>query len=106
MDFIVDLPKTRFHHDSILLVVDRLTKVVHSIPGNTTDDALVIANKFAHEIFILHGFLEAIILDRDSKFTSIIWKSLHRALRIRLNMTSTYHLKIDGQTKCNRIWLQ
>jgi len=96
MDFIVSLPKTRFHHDYILAVVDRLTKVAQFIPCNTIDDALVIANKFAYEIFRLHGFLEVIISGRDSKFTSIFWKSLHRELRIRLNMISKYHPKMNG----------
>lgn len=53
MDFIVVLPKTKFHHYSILVVIDKLTKVVHFILGNTIDDALIVANKFAHEIFRL-----------------------------------------------------
>lgn len=61
MDFIVGLQKNRFHHDSILILVDKLTKVAHFIPSNTTDDAPIVANKFAHEIFRLHGFLEVII---------------------------------------------
>ena len=85
------LPKTRFHHDFILVVVDKLTKVTHFILGNTIDDAPTIVNKFSHEIFKLHNFLEVIILDRDLMFTSIFWKSLHRALGTRLNMSSTYH---------------
>ena len=61
MDFIGSLSKTRFHHDSILVVVDRLNKVAHFIPSNTTDDAPIVANKFSHEIFKLHGFPELII---------------------------------------------
>jgi len=97
MDFIVNLPKTKFHHDSILVVIDKLTKVAHFIPGNTIDDAPVAANKFAHKIFKLHGFIEMIILDRDSKFTSVFWKSLHNALGTKLNMSSAYHLETDGK---------
>jgi len=104
MDFIVGLPKTRFHHDSILVVVDKLTKVAHFIPGNTTNDAPVVANKFAPKIFRLHEFLEVIISDRDSKFTSVFWKSLHKALGTKLNMSSAYHPEIDGQTEhVNRV---
>lgn len=71
MYFIVGLPKTIFHHDSILVLVDRLIKVAHFIPGNTIDDAPTVANEFSHEIIKLHGFSKVIILDRDSKFTSI-----------------------------------
>lgn len=70
MDFIVGLLKTRFHHDLIFVVVDKLTKVAHFIVGNTTDDAETIAQKFMKEIFKLYGFPETIIFDRDIKFTS------------------------------------
>ena len=35
MDFIVGLPKTPNGHDSIWVIVDRLTKVAHFIPVRT-----------------------------------------------------------------------
>jgi len=95
MDFIVGLPNTRFHHDSILVVVDILTKVAHFILGNTIDDALTIENRFSHEIFKLYGFLEVIISDRDSKFTFMFWKSLHKALGKQMNMSLEYHPKTN-----------
>jgi hypothetical protein len=37
MDFIVGLPNTSRHHDSIWVIVDRLTKVAHFLPVHTTD---------------------------------------------------------------------
>jgi hypothetical protein len=36
MDFIVRLPRTQAGYDSIWVIVDRLTKVVHFIPVKTT----------------------------------------------------------------------
>jgi hypothetical protein len=39
MDFIVGLPNTSRHHDSIWAIVDRLTKVAHFLPVHTTDKA-------------------------------------------------------------------
>jgi hypothetical protein len=36
MDFIVGLPNTSRHHDSISVIVDRLTKTVHFLPVHTT----------------------------------------------------------------------
>jgi hypothetical protein len=36
MDFIVGLPNTSRHHDSIWVIVDRLTKTAHFLPVHTT----------------------------------------------------------------------
>lgn len=104
MDFIIIILKIRLYHDTILVVVDRLTKVAYFIPGNTIDDAPTMENKFPHDIFILHGFPKEIISDRDSKFTIIFQKLLHKELEIKLNMNSTYHPKINGKIEhVNRV---
>ena len=99
MDCIVGLPKTRLHHDSILVMINRLTKVAYFILGKTIDDALAVANKFTHEIFRLHDFLEIIISDRDSKFTSNFWKAIFEATGTQLSFNIAYHPQIDGQTE-------
>lgn len=70
MDFIQGSPMTRNRHNTILVVVDRLTKVAHFISGNLTDGAPEIAHKFIKEIFRLHGIPMKIILDRDARITS------------------------------------
>ena len=70
MDFITGSPMTWRKHDSIMVVVDKLTKESHFITVKSTykDDAIV--KIFMKEIFRLHGLLKAIISDRDTKFTS------------------------------------
>lgn len=104
MDFIIGLPKTRFHHDLILVVIDTLTKVAYFILANTTNNTPIMENMFSHEIFRLHRFPEVIISNRGSKFTSVCWKSLHKVLGTKLNMILVYHPKIDGQTEwVNRV---
>ena len=50
MDFIQGLPMSRNKHNTILVVVDRLTKVAHFIPRNLTDGAPTVACKFVQEI--------------------------------------------------------
>jgi hypothetical protein len=43
MDFITGLPKTKKQNDSIMVVVDKLTKVAHFIPVKSTHKAINIA---------------------------------------------------------------
>lgn len=43
MDFVTDLPTIRYHHDSIFVVVEKLTKFAHFIASNTSEDVIVIA---------------------------------------------------------------
>ncbi|GKE36301.1 putative reverse transcriptase domain-containing protein, partial [Tanacetum coccineum] len=40
-----------------------------------------------------------IISDRDSKFTSHLWKSLNQALGTQLDMSTAYHPQMDGQSE-------
>nr|GEY93321.1 reverse transcriptase domain-containing protein [Tanacetum cinerariifolium] len=54
---------------------------------------------YLKEIVCRHGVPISIISDRDSKFTSRLWRSLQEALGTRLDMSTAYHPKIDGQSK-------
>jgi hypothetical protein len=83
MDFVVDLPQTANGYDSILVMVDRLTKMVHLAPCHKSDDAPAVAWLFYQHVASLHGFPESLITDRDPKFMSQFWDSLMQ----RLHMT-------------------
>ena len=76
MDFIIGLPMTWRQHDSIMVVVDKLTKATHFIPIKSTYKTHAIAKILMKDIFRLHGFPKAIVFDRDPKFTSNFWKGL------------------------------
>ena len=99
MDFITGLPMTWRQHDSIMVVVDRLTKVAHFIPVKSTYEAGDIAKIFMKEIFKLHGLPKEIVSDRDVKFTSNFWKGLFADLGTKLNFNTVYHPQTDGQTE-------
>ena len=70
MDFITGLPMTWRQHDSIMVVIDKLTKGAHFIPVKSTHRTNDIAKIFMKENFKLHGLPKAIVSDRDVKFTS------------------------------------
>ncbi|KAK2397880.1 hypothetical protein QL285_059409 [Trifolium repens] len=99
MDFITGLPKTRRKHDSIWVIVDRLTKSAHFLPVRTTDTAAKLTDVYIAEIVRLHGIPSSIVSDRDPKFTSHFWRTLHEALGTKLRLSSAYHPQTDGQTE-------
>jgi hypothetical protein len=104
MDFITELPRTNKQHDSIMVVVDNLTKDAHFIPLKTTHKEADVANIFLKEVACLHGIPKTIVSDRDSKFTSNFWKGLFKGFRMNLNFSTLYHPESDGQTeRVNRV---
>nr|AAN04995.1 retrotransposon protein, putative, Ty3-gypsy sub-class [Oryza sativa Japonica Group] len=99
MDFITGLPRTSSGHDSIWVVVDRLTKVAYFIPVHTTYSGKKLAELYLARIMCLHGVPKKIVSDRGSQFTSKFWQKLQEELGTRLNFSTAYHPQTDGQTE-------
>ena len=76
MDFVVGLPLTGRKHDSVWVVVDRLTKSTHFLPMRTDYSLDKLAELYIKEIVRLHGILISIISDKDLRFTSRFWGKL------------------------------
>ena len=76
MYFITRFSMTWRQHDSIMVVVDKLTKETHLILINSTDKMNDIAKIFMKDIFKLHGFPKVVVSHKDVKFTSNVWKGL------------------------------
>ena len=91
MDFILGLPKTPTGKDSIWIVVNRLTKSAHFISIKVKDPMDKLARLYVQNIVRLHGVPSAIILDRDSHFTSRFWQSLQKAMGTELKFSTTFH---------------
>ena len=70
MDFVSGLPRTRQGHDSIWIIVDRLTKSSHFTPVRTTHTIDKLIELYIQNIVRLHGVPCSIVSDRDSRFTS------------------------------------
>jgi hypothetical protein len=104
MDFITGLPRTSKQHDSILVVVDKLTKAAHFIPLKTTHRATDVADIFLKEVARLHRIPKTIVSDRDPKFTSNFWKGLFKGFGTNMNFSTAHHPESDGQTeRVNRV---
>ena len=88
MDFITGFPMTWRPNDSIMVVMDNLTKEAHFIPVKSMHKTDDIAKIFMKEIFKLHGFPKAIISDIDVKFTSNFWKGLFADLGTKFNFST------------------
>ena len=98
MDFIETLP-TSSGCDSILVIVDRLTKQSIFIPTTihcTSEDLAIL---FILHVFSKHGVPKHVTSDRGSEFVSRFFRSLGKALDMTLHFTSGYHPEGDGQTE-------
>ncbi|GKC91989.1 putative reverse transcriptase domain-containing protein [Tanacetum coccineum] len=73
MDFVTKLPRTSSGHDTIWVIMDRLTKSTHFLPMRKDYKIDRLARLYLNEIVARHGVPISIILDHDSRFTSRFW---------------------------------
>jgi len=97
-DFITKLPLAQ-GYDSILVVVDRLTKMVHFIPTTEKMSAEELTRLFRDNMWKLHGLPESIILDRGPQFVAGLMQELNRMLGIESKMSTAFYPQTDGQTE-------
>ena len=99
MDFITDLPLSN-GYNSIWVIVDPFSKMAHFIPlkanRKKTDDLIKI---FAREYWRLYRIPIDIISDRDSRFTSLLWKDFLDYIGIKSRINTTFYPQTDGQTE-------
>ena len=97
MNFITGLPISRRQHDSIWVIVDRMTKSAHFLPVKTTYLVEYYAKLNLQEVVRLHGVPISIISDRGAKFTAQFWKSFQKGLGSKVNLSTIFHPQIDGK---------
>ena len=99
MDFVFGLPRTSKGYDTIWVIVDRLTKSAHFLPMRITYPVETWAQLYLREIVRLHGVPMRIVSDRDTRFVSKFWQSLHSAMGTGLDFSTAFHPQTDGQTE-------
>ncbi|GJV94303.1 putative reverse transcriptase domain-containing protein [Tanacetum coccineum] len=107
MDFMTKLPKTTTGQDTIWVIVDRLTKFAHFLPMREDDSLEKLMRQYLKEAVSRYGVPVSIIFDRDGKFTSCFWRSLHKALDfgkvwdrhlplVEFSYNNSYHISIKA----------
>nr|GEX35442.1 putative reverse transcriptase domain, ribonuclease H-like domain, aspartic peptidase domain protein [Tanacetum cinerariifolium] len=71
----------------------------HFLPMREDDLLEKMTRKYLKEVVSRYGMEILIISDRDSRFALHFWRSLHKALDTRLDMSTAYHSQTDGQSE-------
>ncbi|GAA5985975.1 hypothetical protein JCM11641_004887, partial [Rhodosporidiobolus odoratus] len=102
IDFVVGLPPSLYQGglvDSILTATCLLSKMVVLMPLPSTATAKDVASTLFDNVYQRFGTQHAIVSDRDPKFTSSFWRSLHKKCGVSLKMSSSSHPQTDGQSE-------
>ncbi|GJX23340.1 putative reverse transcriptase domain-containing protein [Tanacetum coccineum] len=99
MDFVTKFPRTSSGHDTIWVIVDRLTKSAHFLPMREDYKMERLARLYLNKIIARHGVPISIISDRNSRSTLRFWQSMQEALGTRLDISTAYHPQTDIQSE-------
>jgi hypothetical protein len=101
MDLITNLPPSVHQNDSILVVVDKLSKMcqLEACTKTITSAAAGVARMIESHGFRYHGMPLSIVSDGDVRFTSQVWEELHARLGIQLSRFTPQHPQTNGQTE-------
>ena len=100
MDFVVKLPKskdpaTQDTFDSIIVIVNKLTKYAIMVPFKESYKADQLAFVLLDRLIRDYSIPKSIISDRDKLFTLNYWKTLIAAIGTKLRISTAYHPQTD-----------
>jgi transposase InsO family protein len=98
MDFITDLLIVRAKN-SILVVVDQLTKMAHFTRCSKSIMAEETTQLILDGIIRLHGFPEEMVSNKGLQFASNLWRRLFELLGVDIRLSLAFHPETDGQTE-------
>jgi transposase InsO family protein len=101
MDFITKLPlseepSTGVFYDSIMVIVDRLTKFSYYLPYRESTDAEELSYVFYRNIVSIYGLPKEILSDRGPTFAAKFWQALMSHLGLNHRLTTAFRPQVDG----------
>eukprot|EP00877_Chromochloris_zofingiensis_P003160 jgi/Chrzof1/12845/Cz07g09130.t1 len=105
LDLVTCMPKTQRGNDTVVVFVDRLSKMVHfHACTQQGTDAVAMAHIFIEQVYRLHGVPKEFVSDIDPRFTGEYWAEVCKLLGTKRALSSSYHPQTDGQTeRANRV---
>ena len=99
MDFVtgfpISTPWKSDSYDSILVIVNRLTKMVYYEPVKIIIDVPDLTKVIIDVVMHYYRVPKSIIMDQDLLFTSKFWSTLCYFLGIKKKLFTTFHPQID-----------
>jgi transposase InsO family protein len=92
-------PKDKHGYDSVLVVVDWLSKRAVLMPYYKTTSVREMARLFIEHIYRWKGPPDIIVSDQGRQFVSEFWNEVYSILGIKLKLSTSYHPQTDGQTE-------
>ena len=110
IDFVTKLPlfsdwKSN-SYDSVLVIVDRLTKIMHYEPVKVTNNTQGLAEVIINIVVQHHGLPHSIISDWGAIFKSKFWSSLCYFLGVKRKLSTAFHPQTDSQPKRQKITIE
>ncbi|KAJ1595253.1 hypothetical protein NDA11_006774 [Ustilago hordei] len=103
LDFIEGLPPSKKYdsktYDSILVIVNRLTKFAILAPTHKTVTAKQTAVLLYGHMVRLFGYPDHMVSDRGRQFISGAWKAFAEQMGVKHSLSMAYHPQTDGQTE-------
>jgi len=79
-------------YDSILVVYDRFSELLHFVMITEKITAEDLAKLFRNNMWKLHRLPESIISDRGLQFVARLMKKLNKMLEIEMKLSMAFHL--------------
>ncbi|GKD12270.1 putative reverse transcriptase domain-containing protein [Tanacetum coccineum] len=98
MDFVTKFLRTSSRHDTIWVIMDRLTKSTHFLPMREDYKLDRLARLYFNEIVSRYDVPISIISYHDSRFTSRFWQSIQEVFGTHLDMSTAYRPQTNGQS--------